>query len=148
MTSSKIWKNVKETDTIDGRIYDPISDIHEMPPSYIIIVPRQTLPTVGGYRIWRMAKETIAKTLFSKFCSSYHTALTLTEHPFLVLKKKFNNAVLWNGVPRCNSLRMQWFCNLLIWIISQPVAFVLFVYTLIQFEVCLVTEKGKFRNFQ
>ncbi len=37
---------------------------------------------------------------------------------------------------------MQLFCNLPIWIFSQPVAHILFVYTLIQFKVYLVTKKS------
>ncbi len=74
-----------------------------------------------------------------------HTELTPTLRLFLPLgEKKSDNAVLQNGAPHCNLFRMQWFCNLPIWIISWPVENVLFVYTSIQLEVCLILrEKEK-----
>ncbi len=49
--------------------------------------------------------------------------------------------VLWNGATHWNAFRMHWFCNLPIWIISQQILHVLFVYTPIHFKVCLVTKK-------
>ncbi len=73
--------------------------------------------------------------------SSYCMLLTLTVHLFLSSEKRYDDAVLWNGTPHCNPFRMQWFFTLQIWIISQPAAYVLFVYTHIQFEVCLVAKK-------
>ncbi len=65
--------------------------------------------------------------------------LTLRLRPFLSLKKRYDK--LWNCALHCNLFRMQWFCNLPVWNISQPVAHILFVYTPIQFEVCLVAKQ-------
>ncbi len=50
--------------------------------------------------------------------------------------------VLWNSALHCNLFRMQWFCNLPIWTISRAVAYVLFVYTPIQFKMCLIIKKS------
>ncbi len=35
---------------------------------------------------------------------------------FVFGKKQSDEVVLWNGAPHCNPFRMQWFCNLPIWI--------------------------------
>ncbi len=83
---------------------------------------------VSGVRIlWCVSQKHSRNAKYGKCIAG------LTVDSLLSLKKRSNDAVLWNGTQHCNQFRMPWFCYLPIWIIIWPVAHVLFVYIPIQF---------------